>query len=272
MIMQPGLITHPKYLLLEREVGNEALKYLFRLFAHCQENQRGEDWGEVGPDYVEMVCEWRGERRKLFLALKRSVVPGRCGFVEIRDKRVIIHDWNEHNKQLIQRWNANPEGRRGKKNERQPTDNRPIQEVAFQTTGRGSDRRGVDRIGVDRSGGVRAPDSAEWGMGMVNCPPSEAEVVDYGAKLDPPAPADVCRRFFNHFQGSHWGSQTKNPICDFRPRLVNWWENDLSAREKKTPKETGKTLMQLRADLQIEPDSKRKMELMDKIEKMEAAS
>lgn len=269
MIVDPGLLTHPKYLLLEREVGTEAIKYLLRLWAHCQASQRGEDWGEVSSDYVEMVCEWRGKRKKLFNALRKPLLPGRAGWIEVREGRVIIHGWAELNKKLMHNWLVGPNGGRPRKTQGLPKENPRVPENPFSKTQGVTDKIRLDKIREDKRG-VHAPDSEEWGLGMVNCPPSEQEVIDYGKKLDPPAPEDVSRRFFFHHQGSHWGAQSGSRICDFRPRLVNWWEEDIKRREKKTGPETTKTVLDLKAELQGESDSKRKLLLMEQIEKLEA--
>lgn len=114
MIFEPGLIQHPKYLVLRRAVGPGAMEYLFRLWRHCQMEKRGEEWGAVGWRYVEAVCGWEGEPRVLWNALRQPVVKGGVGFIKKeKNGKILINSWNEINASLVANWVRGPAGRRG---------------------------------------------------------------------------------------------------------------------------------------------------------------
>lgn len=109
MIVQPGLLSNPKYLALEAAVGEQALHVLVKLWTHCQKEQRGGNWGPVGRDYVLAVAGWAGksytEKRRLWNALLRKAGPTLFGFVWLDEaKNVVIHDWDKENAYLKANW------------------------------------------------------------------------------------------------------------------------------------------------------------------------
>jgi hypothetical protein len=104
MIIRPDILRHPKYRLFRQAVGPEALEYLCRLWAHCSEGKRGENWGKVSPQYVEMVCEWQNRPGQLWEALTGCSLPGKAPWVKVRRGCVVIHEWEEHNKSLLKSW------------------------------------------------------------------------------------------------------------------------------------------------------------------------
>ncbi len=130
MRVEPELPMHPKFMRLKRIVGDAALEYLVRLWAHCQGNQRGEHWPGADADYVEMICGWDGEPGVLFKGLTEC---GKPGFVEVEKSGRRIHDWEEMNSQTVANWRKNPNGRKGKN---QPRTNRepsgsPVDELGL---------------------------------------------------------------------------------------------------------------------------------------------
>lgn len=109
MIVEPGLLDHPKFLRLQRRIGDRALHVLFRLWAHCQSEQRGERWRATDAEYLAAVARWEGESGKLLEDLCA------CGFVEEREGALVIHDWNDHNANLRKSWVNGRYGGRPKK-------------------------------------------------------------------------------------------------------------------------------------------------------------
>jgi hypothetical protein len=119
MIVEPTLLRSPKYLALKKALGtraDRALEYLVALWAHCQEDQRGGNWGKMGGDYVELIAGWEGTAGELFTILCTANVQGKSGWVEARNGRIVIHDWNEHNKSLVTSWKNGRFGGRPRKN------------------------------------------------------------------------------------------------------------------------------------------------------------
>lgn len=117
MIIEPGLLTHPKFLLLQRALGKKhsALELLVRLWLHCQAEKRGENWGKVDQNYVEMVAGWEGDPGELWALLTKPLIVGKNPWVRVgAEGEVTIHGWNEANGSLIANWHRNPRGRGGK--------------------------------------------------------------------------------------------------------------------------------------------------------------
>lgn len=196
MNVHPGLTEHAKFRLLKtglRGIGaNEELaaELLIRLWAHCQTMQRGENWGKVTSEYVEAVCCWNGKPGALFELLTKDFC-GQDGWIRVQRGQVIVCGWEEHNKNLLNRWESGKKGGRPKGTGRKPADN-------LQVTGRkptenpildlsredltGDDLRG--REGTDSlppaapGGGSGQSVLAEW--------PSEKEWREHGAAIGLP--------------------------------------------------------------------------------------
>jgi len=120
VIVEPGLLDHPKFLRLERRLGEHALHILIRLWGHCQAEQRGERWRGADAEYVEAVVRWKGESGKASKDLEE------CGFVQFKEGVTVVHDWSEHNRSLISSWRNGRWGGRPTKKKTVPTGNPPI--------------------------------------------------------------------------------------------------------------------------------------------------
>jgi hypothetical protein len=119
MIVEPTILRSPKYLALKKALGSRgdrALEYLVALWAHCQEDQRGGNWGKMGPEYVELIAGWEGKSGELYTILSTPGIQGKSGWVEDRNGRIVIHDWHEHNKSLLNSWKSGRFGGRPRKN------------------------------------------------------------------------------------------------------------------------------------------------------------
>lgn len=108
MNVEPELLTHPKFLRLEKRVGEPALKILLRLWGHCAANKRGEFWRGANAEYVETVALWSGQDGFLYGCLKE------IKWLHERADGVVIHDWEENNSFTVANWARNPYGRRGR--------------------------------------------------------------------------------------------------------------------------------------------------------------
>lgn len=235
MNVQPGIHSHPKYVRLRQQVGSGAMHYLTKLWAFCQQNQRGQRLGKISPGYVEAICEWDGTEGTLFKALTEKLSPTRFGFVEIgKSGGITVHDWDENNAQLIQIWNLN--AKRWPKGKRKVSARIPHEaptEAAQTTTGDRADlrleRTGTDPKGVDGTGNQKGPVRKK-----VAYPETVEEVIAHGAKMNPIVPEDRCRAFFAHFEGQakegpngkFWVASSSNGgemvVTNWQARLAGW--------------------------------------------------
>ncbi len=129
MIVQPDFPEHWKSRRLVEITGDEsAIVAVIRLWAHCQHNRR---WvfPNMTPAQLASICRWNDRKPPCHVALTQA------GFVDkLTPKGYAAHQWNEHNAQLIQKWDAGGKGGRPAKTENinddgqneKPTDNRPI--------------------------------------------------------------------------------------------------------------------------------------------------
>lgn len=109
MRVEPELPTIPKFQLLKRRVGDYAMEALIRLWAHCQQNQRGEFWPGANAEYIEMVAGWDGDPGLLFGSLLD------LRWLHQEGGGVRIHDWEDMNPQVVNNWKNGPKGGRPKK-------------------------------------------------------------------------------------------------------------------------------------------------------------
>ena len=140
MIVEPDILSHPKFIKLKASVGDGALEMLVRIWTHCQQNKRGQFWRGAGRDYVEVVIAGCTQRGKIFEPLQN------CGWIHEHADGIEIHDWDKHNASLVARWNRP-----------QP----PAQPPAQTPDRTGQDRTGHDMTGTEPplppKGGVLAP-------------------------------------------------------------------------------------------------------------------
>jgi len=111
MRVEPELPINPKFRRLKTAVGDVAMECLITIWAHCQQNQRGEYWHGADAAYVEMICNWTGQRGELFRALVECGHP-KVGFIIPEPEGLRIHEWEEMNCQMVGNWRRNPSGRK----------------------------------------------------------------------------------------------------------------------------------------------------------------
>ena len=111
MRVEPELPINPKYRRLKTAVGDVAMECLITIWAHCQQNQRGEFWQGADAAYVEMICNWTGNHGELFRALVECG-HHKAGFIIPEEGGLRIHEWEEMNCQMVGNWRRNPSGRK----------------------------------------------------------------------------------------------------------------------------------------------------------------
>ncbi len=108
MNVHPQFTTHLKFKLFKLRLGDAAAaEYILRLWAHCQVDQRGENWGDVSPEFVEGVADWRGQPGKLYTELLHPFEKKPGWIHRNAEGETIITEWNEHNLSLLKAWCAN---------------------------------------------------------------------------------------------------------------------------------------------------------------------
>lgn len=178
MIIQPDFLEHWKTrLLVEMTADESAPLAVIRLWAHCQNAKRG-TFPDMTPAQLASICRWGNRKPACHITLIK------CGFIEKLSPRGFkAHEWADHNRQLIQKWEAGKNGGRPRADEnpneteqtRKPTDNRPI-------TGRELDRTDglelIDKIEKNRTdlkdagngGSSSGSDLSAFGSGSVQSP------------------------------------------------------------------------------------------------------
>lgn len=106
MRVEPETPDHPKFVRLKRRIGDLAMECLIRVWAHCQNSQRGGTWRGVDAEYLECVARWTGPAGELYAALKES------GWVEEARNALVIHDWDRMNARAKANWDNGQKGGR----------------------------------------------------------------------------------------------------------------------------------------------------------------
>lgn len=129
MIVQPDFLEHWKTRqLIEITSDESAPLAVIRLWAHCQHNKRSK-FPDMTPAQLASICRWGARKPACHVALTKA------GYVDkLTPKGFAAHEWDEHNRQLTQKWEAGKNGGRPAKEEKanectpsdKPTDNRPI--------------------------------------------------------------------------------------------------------------------------------------------------
>jgi hypothetical protein len=128
MIVQPDFPEHWKTRLLVELTGDESAPMaVLRLWAHCQHSRRSK-FPDMTPAQLASLCHWGKRKPSCHVALARA------GFVEkLSPKGFAAHEWDQHNAQLLQKWQAGQKGGRPSSDAcnssdnqtEKPTDNRP---------------------------------------------------------------------------------------------------------------------------------------------------
>lgn len=101
MIVKRELPDHPKLYRLERALRDRgAIKYLIRIWGHCEASRKGEWWPGADVRYVEDAACWRGTRGIL---MKSLVDLGWISLVK-EPRGVRVHDWDSVNARLLGSW------------------------------------------------------------------------------------------------------------------------------------------------------------------------
>ena len=179
MIVEPDILSHPKFIQLKAIVGDGALELLVRIWTHCQQNKRGQFWRGAGRDYVEVVAAGRTQRGKIFEPLRH------CGWIHEHADGIEIHDWDKHNASLVARWNRP-----------QPPAQPPAQ-VSIHPSAQTPDRTGQDRTGPDIT--QHEPPLPPKGGPLVPSAPPEFDPPIPPA-LDTPAFQDAWRFWLGHLK------------------------------------------------------------------------
>jgi hypothetical protein len=107
MIVQPDFPEHWKTRGLVKLTGDESSPMcVIRLWAHCQHSRRAL-FPEMTPSQLASICRWGDRKPACHVAMVKA------GFVDkLKPKGFAAHEWNDHNRQLLQKWEAGARGGR----------------------------------------------------------------------------------------------------------------------------------------------------------------
>lgn len=111
MKLEPGFITHWKTERLIDQLGAEGLAAILRLWGNAQIRR---EWKGLHftPKRLAMETKWKGDENHLFSVLTDSDAP----WLDLEDDGTFsIHDFEDHQKQVIHLWSAGGKGGRPKK-------------------------------------------------------------------------------------------------------------------------------------------------------------
>lgn len=144
MRVEPELPNHPKFVRLKRRVGDYAMEALIRIWGHCQQNGRGELWRGADAEYLELIADWEGEPGLLF----RSLTDPTINFVQVIEGGLLVHDWNETNKQIVKNWENGPKGGRPAKADKHESKNPLVNQSKTQQLTSGETQTGNGLLAI----------------------------------------------------------------------------------------------------------------------------
>lgn len=105
MIVHPDFLDHPKTSQLCALAGDKfaPVVWVLRLWGYCQ-RQRAFEFKNISGAALAVICRAEIDGNKLLTLLQQ------VGFIRIDGERLIVHDWEFHNRMLVSAW-AN--GRKG---------------------------------------------------------------------------------------------------------------------------------------------------------------
>jgi len=116
MIVDPDFLDHWKTRSFVGLLGNDELAPLciIRLWSHCQV-RKTHRFSRLSAEALAGICRFKGDPSQLWLAIQTS------GFARVKNEVFIVHDWEKHNKSLVNSWKNGRYGGRPKKPTGSPT-------------------------------------------------------------------------------------------------------------------------------------------------------
>lgn len=115
MIVQPNFLDHPKtrQLVIELDGDEFAPFYVLRLWGHCQ-NQKKSRFRDMSAATLCAICRANCSPQALWLSLQN------VGFIRVEGQTLIVHEWNQYNKSLVNSWRNGKKGGRPSRKKAQP--------------------------------------------------------------------------------------------------------------------------------------------------------
>jgi hypothetical protein len=232
MIVQPDFLEHWKTLHLVELTGDESAPLaVIRFWAHCQNQKRGVFPG-MTPPQLATICRWGNRKPACHVALVKS------GFVEkLKPKGFAAHEWEDHNRQLLQKWEAGKKGGRPAKNDstneindsEKPTGNRSLTDL--ETVRNSIDKIRPDQIDQTREDENRTEpidqtDAIESGGGSPFSPSgngSFGSVLDLAKSVSTHRKGETNRRYSKEEIGVYL-SKMKPALAEFAPNCFKTLE------------------------------------------------
>lgn len=121
MIIEPDFPDHWKtQMLIQLSNDHSSPLWVIRLWAHCQQRKTHE-FNNFPAEAIKAVCRYTGPSNKLESLLTTT------GFIRRSEEKLIVHQWNEYNAQLLANWENGKLGGRPKvEPKNKPNDNPSI--------------------------------------------------------------------------------------------------------------------------------------------------
>lgn len=197
MIIAPDFFEHWKTkALVELTKRPESPLWVQRLWAHCQ-TRKAWEFRDLSDLALKSICGVPADITPE--VWKKTLLD--CRFVRESGKKLVVHEWEEHNAALVVRWLGG----------------KATAVKHKQCSGKAADKQtggdGLDRIeGIDKRGGRKAPALA------LPIALSEVEAVAADLGLSPAEAG----KFFDHFTANGWRQSGGNPIRNWHAAARNW--------------------------------------------------
>ncbi|QYY35299.1 hypothetical protein [Ruficoccus sp. ZRK36] len=97
MVIRSDFLNHYKTRILRRKLGAEGVLALLNLWAHCEARQAWH-FKNTPPEIFAAICDYAEDPVELHETMKE------LKWIEVIDQEVRVHQWDQYNRQLIQRW------------------------------------------------------------------------------------------------------------------------------------------------------------------------
>lgn len=212
---------------LRAVLGDDAFWVPPRLWAYAAENQPDGDFSEYTDAEIAALIGYSKDASSMLQALLRA------GFMDDGNR---LHDWQEHNgfhKSFSERASKAAKAMHAKKKEQMIRD---------------------EMIGDETSS---APSMLQAGNGggkvkrRNGIPSSEAEVIEFGATLNPPVSKENCQRFWSHYEGQartnangevFWVTSGNAVVTNWKAKLPSFGEPKHAGNSSSKPNPFSKHL------------------------------
>lgn len=215
MKLDPGFPSHWKTERLLDQLGGDGVVALLRLWGKAQISRQWKGL-ELNPKRLAMETKWKGDENHLFSVFTDPDAP----WLDAEDDGTFsIHDFEEHQKQVIHLWSAGGRGGRPKKASPPPSSKKEEEDTSTYPSSypicESNKNQMVFSDSEARSNRKRYA--------------THEEVVSYGNSQPFPISEECMDSFFDRMEEIGWTDDKGLPLADWRARFrryaTNWHNN-----------------------------------------------